>query len=145
MNTDTETYNVFQLARMAEVQSPDSATSPGAEWLASVERDARDLIENHKDSTTGIDVDDYHDEITEYADNAVPVYTHNRWEVFVDLCAYTEDVTEFGEPEDMTAAAGVALYMIAERLIRAIVEAEAESSDDDNDHDDDDDQTELTK
>lgn len=133
--TETESYNAWQLAHMAEVASPDASDSKGAEWLESVARDALDLIENRRDSTTGIDAEDFHDDIHEYADNAVPIYIHERWQVFVDLAAYTEDTSEFGEYEDLTQAAGVALYMIAERLIRAIVEARSDKDDDDKDDD----------
>jgi hypothetical protein len=46
--------------------------------------------------------------------------------VFVDLAAWQEDIEEFGPITDMEQGAGVALYMIAERLLTAIVEDEIE-------------------
>lgn len=128
MSTGT-TYNVFELARMAEVSGPDSTESPGAEWLESVALDARSLIEDNE----GASLDHLLDQTGEYADQAVPIYTHNRFQVLVDLAAYDEELGDFGTPGDMVEAAGWSLYMVAERLIRAIVEAEVESSDEDED------------
>jgi hypothetical protein len=32
----------------------------------------------------------------EIADYCVPVYTHNLWVTFVDLAAYSEDVSDLG-------------------------------------------------
>ncbi len=58
------------------------------------------------------------------ADGAVPVYTGERWAVFADLAAYNEDPGDIGGwPADLTDAAGVALYVIAERLALALVES----------------------
>jgi|SRR6516225_10905127 hypothetical protein len=117
MTTQTE-HSAYELARLAEVASPDSPTSPGAEWLNSVARWAED-VEND-------------DDITEAADSVVPVYTHERWRVFVDLAAYNEDPTDLGaDASDMTQAAGVALFLIAERLIQALLQ-EREEEDDGN-------------
>lgn len=68
------------------------------------------------------DADTYTDGWAEVADNAVPVYTHPRMVLYVDTLAYREDVAELGygesyvEPVD---AAGVALYMQAERIAQA--------------------------
>lgn len=64
----------------------------------------------------------WQDMASEIADNAVPVYTHQRWRMFVDLGAYNEDLTDFGGPvANMTENAGVALYIIAERLAYSIL------------------------
>lgn len=105
---------------MAGVASPDSPDSPGAEWLMLVERAAGD-IERDEDG------------ISETADAIVPVYTHQRWLVFVDLAAYQEDPSGLGaDTSDMTAAAGVALYMIAERLLTALLEDRDEDEDDED-------------
>lgn len=120
--------NAYQLAHMADVQSPDSLESPGAEWLVQVASYADELESGDQD------------DITQAADSVVPIYTHNRWQVFVDLCAYTEDITDLSASPDMTDQAGVALYMIAERLLTALVdalvEAKAEDGDDDPELDD---------
>jgi hypothetical protein len=132
--TETEDRNPYQLAQLADVTSPDSPTSPGAEWLLRVASDAEDLWDYGKNET------EIQDTISEYADQAVPMYTHHRWEVFVDLAAYQEEVTEFGPVEDMTAAAGVALYMIAERLLNALIEEKREEAEEEEDEDEDEDE-----
>jgi hypothetical protein len=114
MTTDR---TAWQLARLADVTDPDSPTSPGAVWLDRVAGLADDI----EPSETS---DGYRaDAITEAADSAVPIYTHERWQVFVDLAAYNEDVTELGaESSDLTACAGIALFMIAERLLTALLD-----------------------
>lgn len=115
----TETVAAWELSRMAGCGNPDSEDSNGARWLLRVASDLPDLLKS-----------DYpEDDIAEYADGAVPVMTHNRWEVFTDLCAYEEDISDFGAdyPEGgMTAQAGVALYMIADRLLRTLLTEAAE-------------------
>lgn len=64
----------------------------------------------------------------------MPVYTHNIWQVFVDLGAYREDVTELADPErGMEHMAQVALYMIAERLLYALTEGDDEEDEEDED------------
>lgn len=111
--TDTETHTAWQLARLADCLDPDAPDSPGARFLERVAADYREAI---ADET--YDADDSPHEI---ADNAVPVYTHDRWQVFVDLGAYQEDVTELGATgDDLTGCAADALYMIADRLVRAL-------------------------
>lgn len=128
---DTETYNAYQLARMADVVSPDSDASPGAAFLLHVAGLTDDLLSDNP----GADIDTLSDSITEQADNAVPVYTHEKWQTFVDLCAYTEDVSEFGPITDMENAADLALYMIAERLIHAVIKDRRANGDEDDDED----------
>lgn len=115
---EREPLNVYQLALLAEVASPDAIDSPASQWLEHVQVVARGLLSEN----AGLDADEFSDLITEAADESVPVYTHERWEVFVDLAAYQEDVSDFGPIQDMEQGAGVALYLVAERLIRAIVE-----------------------
>lgn len=116
--------NAYQLANLADVQSPDSLESPGAQWLVQVASYADEIDASEEY---------WQDEVSEAADSVVPIYTHNRWQVFVDLCAYTEDVNDIdpGASADMNDRAGLALYMIAERLLVALVEAKAEEAEDD--------------
>lgn len=123
------TYTAFALARLAECYSPDSPDSPGARFLDSIEADYRDRRDEGS-----YDEDDTPHEI---ADNAVPVYTHERWQTFVDLGAYEEDTTDLGDDgSDLTQSAATALYMIAERLVRALHdEIGDETADDDEDED----------
>jgi hypothetical protein len=93
---------------------PDSIDSPGAKFLERVESN---IIERRGEGS--LDEDSIH----ELADSAVPIYTHERWQVFVDLGAYQEDVSEIGaSSEDLTQCAAVALYLIADRLARALMD-----------------------
>lgn len=108
---------VYRLAREAECMDPDSDETAGAKFLYHVRDRVAELIEEHPGST----VDDLGDSITELADGAPDVYTYTRWLEFVDLGAWQEEIGEYGEPEDLTAAAGIALYMIAERLAVALI------------------------
>ena len=90
--------------------------SPGALFLRRVEDDYREAVEAAGDVA---DVDP--DRFGEIAYSAVPTYTHERWQVFADLAAYEEDASELGaDASDLTEAAGVALYMIAERLCHTL-------------------------
>lgn len=127
METATVTedrLNPFVLARMADVATPDAPDSPGGDWLDTVYVSALEIIEDYEDD------DERRDAIAERAGSVVPVYTHLRWEVFVDLAAYNEDPTELGaDPSDMNQCAGVCLYLIAERLMAAVIE-DAEDADD---------------
>lgn len=126
--TTTDKPTVYTLANLADVSSPDSAESPGAEWLALVHAVAWELIED-TDNDTG-DLENAHDDITERADGVVPIYTHNKWEVFVDLCAWQEDLDDFRPFHDMDQEASVSLYLIAERLISVIVREEIDKRED---------------
>ena len=56
--------------------------------------------------------------ISELADSAMTVYTHDIWLEFVDLCAYREDVEDLGG--DMNERATYALYSIAHRLMHTL-------------------------
>lgn len=117
----TDTINAFEIARMVDVASPDAVDSPGGEWLEQVYGDAVELIADNDGDAYAVDDDD----VADRADSIVPVYTHERWQVFVDLAAYTEDIAELGDvdPDDLTRSiAGVALYMIARRVYEAVVE-----------------------
>ena len=116
--TETETYTVWQLARMASCADPDHQDSPGAHWLTTVADSAKEVTNE--------------DEVSETADSVVPIYTVERWRVFVDLGAWEEDVTELGaDASDLTQCAAIALYQIAERLLTAVVEARDDAEDDD--------------
>jgi hypothetical protein len=106
----------FELARIADCASPDTSDSPGAKFLLGV-RDAVVDELTHSHAADGYDLADI---LTEIAENAPSVYTHERWQEFVDLCAYTEDVTEFGSELTMTSLAAIALHQIAYRLAAAL-------------------------
>lgn len=122
----TDTHTVYQLARLADCMDPDSTLSPGGLFLDRI-----------RDAYLEAVADEWYDGDSprELADSAVPVYTHERWQVFVDLGAYQEDVTELGATgDDLTQCAAVALYMIAERLVYALAQ-EDETTDEDEDDD----------
>lgn len=116
------TYMTWQLARMASCADPDKAQtaenpgSPGAVFLHRCADDARDLFDSHPD------VRDREDYVSEYAGGAVPVYTYDLWRTFVDIAAWDEDPGEVGEAGDITRAAGYCLYLVAHRLIYAVLE-----------------------
>jgi len=124
MGTITEIPEDYQdpytLAQIADAPGgPDTRTSPGAQFLIHVAGDvfeqARFAAENDEELSD--------DAAHEIADGAVPVYTHERWTTFVDLCAWAEDITDYQDPDgDMTDAAGIALYQIAARLANALIE-----------------------
>ena len=122
----TETRNAFQLALLADCETPDSLTSAGAMFLLSIQTAA----ECHLTECGGP-----HDEcVHEIADAAPDVCTHQRWLEFVDLQAYNEDPSDLGADwADPTEAAGVCLYIIAERLATALFGDAAESDDEDAD------------
>lgn len=113
-------FNAYQLARMAECSSPDSLDSAGAKFLVSVLDMVNEALSDGETLESAEDSGRLH----EIADGAPDVYTYTRWQEFVDLEAYNEDPVDLGvDPSDLTAAAGVCLYMIAERLARALFEA----------------------
>jgi hypothetical protein len=73
------------------------------------------------------------------ADEAPDYRTYTCWMEFTDLAAWQEDISELGDPsaEDLTVTvASRALYIIAERLVYALI-AEAKEEDDDSDDSDD--------
>lgn len=145
---DAESYTSWELANLAKVTSPDAhdgigfsadqdvmvhvaGGSPGARFLRSIAYDVSALIEDGLSTRD----DDHHDALHDLADSAVPIYTHEMWSTFVDLAAYTEDVSELSaEDTSMNRQAAIALYMIAERLAFALIEAE--KAEDEGDEDD---------
>lgn len=119
--------NPFELASMANCGNPDEGRtrhrkrwSAGAAFLADV-RDA--VVEAIRDGSITPDDRDDRGQILEIADGAPSVYTHARWQQFVDLAAYQEDPEHSDWPDSLTDAAGIALYQVAERLCNALVDA----------------------
>lgn len=123
---DVMSYTAWQLAGRADCAQPDSVTSPGADWLDTVRRNAVDSF----------DPADPDQDAHEQADAVVPIYTHHKWTVFTDLAAWQEDVTEFGPIEDLDQASSVALFIIADRLIRTLWDEMREEDDADDDSED---------
>lgn len=143
LGDEYNSHNPQQLADDAGCGNPDSPDSPGAKFLAGIARDVADYFDSAPDDRPDTfrsinaeltDGDGAH----EIADGAVPAYTHERWQVFVDLGAYNEDPTEIGATaDDLTEAAGVALYLIASRLVAALAQELAEALDEDDEGEDD--------
>ena len=119
----------YVLAGMADCATPDTPTSPGAQYLDRVARDVLDWWED-ADADDRESIADYpHDVVAELGDQAVPIYTRDIWAAFVDLGAYAEDPTELGEDgSDMERAAAACLYLIGERLAVALLAELVEQS-----------------
>lgn len=143
----------WHLANLADCGSPDRPDgigcappadlstvqpSPGAQFLRRVADDIAGRIKYYFDDDDDPRehepwelVDLLADDISEVADSAPSVYTAARWAEFADLAAWQEDTTGYGATgDDLTGAAGIALYMIAERLAAALVERWGEESSD---------------
>ncbi len=131
--TKTTEPTVWRLANDAGVAGPDSVTSPGADWLRLVYGSALEIAEQIRDNgwtvSAMIEDGDGLDLVTESADSVVPIYTHNLWEVFVDLAAYTEEIEDYEIVDNLNHAASVALYLIAERLISVTLDEIAANED----------------
>jgi hypothetical protein len=129
INTESlATLNAYQLANMADVSSPDSLESAGAEFLAHVRNSVIESLEYAASEHPDYDVLDLtasiRDDSHEIADGAPSTYTYTRFQQFVDLAAWQEDISELTDGStDMEAMAGIALYIIAERLVNALLDA----------------------
>ena len=115
------------LARMADVAYPDALDSPGAQFLGRVRDSFLEWADY--DRADNFDAEDTltgraQDAAWEQVDSCVPVYTHDVWRTFVDLCAYDdEDVREaLTSAENVTFGAMATLGRIAERLFVALAE-----------------------
>ena len=104
---------VWQLARLAGCLDPDSRTSPGALWLQDVHEAAVDLLQHSEP-----DAESWPDLTCELADSLIPVHTLERWQVFVDLGAWREEAVN--QVDDLTTAAGHALFELAARLLEVL-------------------------
>ncbi|ATI18770.1 OCR-like antirestriction protein [Streptomyces phage Daudau] len=113
---EIKAHGPYTLAQMADTASPDAKGSPGAIFLIDI-RDA--VVEAFEEDG---EVDERKQ--GEIADGAASVMTHEKWQQWVDLCGYREDLSEFGKPtkEGLEGIADLALYYIAHRLVTALVE-----------------------
>lgn len=122
-------HNVYRLARMAECYSPAKETSAGGDFLTMVQvailEAVRWTAENDTDGDLLHAIDNVRDDQAhQIADGAVPVHTYERWQAFTDLGAFEEDPHGEGLADattNLTETAGVCLYMIAERLVHALL------------------------
>lgn len=129
---DIREMTVYTLANVGDAPtSPSAADSPGASFLDLVRTDFLERFDYAHDGdvptaeSVRAAAESVRDEAAhEIADGAVPIYTYQRWQTFTDLAAWEEDTSELGDADQgMTALAGVALYMIAERLVRALADS----------------------
>lgn len=117
---DIHTRTAYALAADADTHSPDSLTSVGAGFLDTVRVATLEAVENG----SGVREEDDSDTAHELADSCVPVYTYTTWQVFTDLCAWQEEDEAgelAGDEPDMTRRAMIALYVIARRLVDALL------------------------
>lgn len=104
----TKIPTLNELAVLAECQcnGPHAAA-----FLSGVYDSYRQDLPQYEDAEEGIH---------ELADGSVPIYNIDRWEAFVELQAWQEDISDYGKPESLTDGAGVALYIIARRLLEEL-------------------------
>lgn len=118
---DIRDMSAYWLANVAGCMCPDATDSAGAEFLLRVRDDIVELLDDETVNLDALDRIDNNGAIHEIADNAPSVYTHTCWQQFVDLGAYQEE-PETGEwPEDLTRAAMIALYQVAQNLCYAVI------------------------
>ena len=119
--------NAYRLANMANVASPDTQDSHGAQLLTRV----RDALVEWVEYRQGEDVETLgvkaQDDAFEQADSTVPVYTHQIWQTFIDLAAYSDEASDEFDGATMTEQASYVLARIAERLFVALAEEYVEA------------------
>jgi hypothetical protein len=145
--TAVKALSANELSKLADCMSPDTGNSSGALMLYYV-RDAS--VESVEYGDLHLDGYERGNErpFREIAAGAPDVYSYPKWQEFVDLGAWQEEIArdvsddfvEFalgGLAEGMDRDGTQALFMIADRLVRALVAM----GDDIDDDDDDDDET----
>jgi hypothetical protein len=131
--------SAYALASDADVAGPDTLDSAGAEFLRQVAHEVCEAVDYWvADGVRPADVRDASDKWAEIADVMPDVCTAQRWQEFVDLAAWSEDLENYTtDGKDMTELAGLALYAIAERLCgvlwQEILEADEEDGEDGDD------------
>ncbi len=103
-----KSINAYYMASIIDSASPSSLSSKGAELLDDLRYYILEWLNNNDEPL----------DVNQVANEALPIYTHDIWETFVDLCAYNEDIEVWvDENSDMNQQAGFALYVIAERFV----------------------------
>jgi hypothetical protein len=131
-----DTVASWRLARTADCSCPEGAEREGAAFLDSVFSDFLYTAQNDLDVSGGDDANDVRRALEafewhETADGAVPIWTHQKWVTFVQIGAYDEDVSDLVDSRKVTGddCANAALYIIADRLLRALSEELADKCD----------------
>lgn len=125
--TTTDTRTIYTLAGLAGCADPGFEASPGGCFLRGVEVATLEAIRwrREKDEDATLDGFQYDGGDAEIADGAVPIATYEKWQVFTDLAAWREDLDDVGGGSgDMDQDSNTALYLIASRLVQAIIENE---------------------
>ena len=124
------------IARPAECSRPDGNEKLGADFLTSLFTDFLYIAQNDVAVSGGDDAYDIRRSLERFewhetADGAIPIFTHQKWQTFVELGAYDEDVSELVTFRKVTGedVANAALYIIADRLLRALSEELADKCD----------------
>lgn len=112
---------VYELASLADTYADNEDAEGFLDGIRIGVLEAADYIE--ADDWEREMVEDYSGQAHTIADGAPSIWTMQKWTEFVGTRAYHEDpVGEFGHSgEDMDQLASVALYMIAQRLVAALV------------------------
>ena len=116
-------FSAYRLSLKADVESPDAVGSHGAQFLASVRDAFVEWVEYGRDA---YDVQSLPETAQDHAidqvDACVPVYTHQIWQTFIDLSAYSDESSDEFDGATMTEQASYVLARIAERLFMALAE-----------------------
>ena len=118
------TEQVWRLAVFADCGQPDGPVSAGGRFLREVAVSALDVI---LDPNRGSLYEHLDDRIHEVADGCIPWHTNMVWDMFMDLDAYTVDLSDYGgDLSDLTRSIGAtSLYVIAETLARCLLSGDA--------------------
>tara|TARA_E500000331_G_scaffold352740_1_gene401961 strand:+ start:560 stop:1039 length:480 start_codon:yes stop_codon:yes gene_type:complete len=119
-------WSAFRLSNEVGISSAPPRESLGSRFLETIRDTFIEQFDFERNAALDLEDDDLvndllfehqHDIIHNVVDGCVPIYTHQIWETFTDLCAWSEDLSELGGPEtDMNKNAMTALYMIGCRL-----------------------------
>ncbi len=120
-------FSAYQLSLKADVESPDALDSHGAQFLAHV----RDALVEWVEYSRGEDIETLsvkaQDEAFEWVDSTVPVYTHQLWQTFTDLAAYSDEALGEFDGGTLTEQVSYVLVRIAERLFVALADEYVET------------------
>lgn len=119
--------NPYALAAMAGTPSPDSFKSPGAGYLKDVAHAVTEALEDGDIDVTAADSEDGVHEVVDAILEGRS--THYLMQAGVDLCAYDEDITDYGYHAgrgSMVKNMTLGLYLIGVRLGVSVVEEFAE-------------------
>lgn len=125
---EIKSRSAYALSRQAEVEAPDSKTSAGADFLDTVRGAVLDQVQFHAikgGEELSTVAERLEEDAWEIATSAVPEVSVERWDIFRDLAAWTEDVSDIlNNSKTITGLsdlAGLVLYGIADRLVRSLL------------------------